>query len=657
MAAPIRLSLLLALVVLAPAGAWALDKDNPFDAELKTTSLELAPGGKGAVSVGYRVFSKDFFIYRDMSDVVVVDAGGLTVGAAAFPKGEVKLDKISGENREIFHQDFVVTVPVEVPAGFSGSKTITLQAKWQGCNGPENFCLFPSTKDLSVQVRAPGSTGASADGSGGAVVADEAGAGGPPAGEGSASIDAPGAEGGAAVNTPERPRPGLRGDAGPGPGSPASEACAGTAAGGSFVDNAIKAATAMVTAAAGGSFLTFLLVIFVAGLASSLTPCVYPMIPITISVIGASADQGRAVALARTVVYVAGICVTYTALGVFAALSGGMFGAMLQSPVVVVGISLLFFALALAMYGLYEFALPESLTTRASMAGGGGGWTSAFVVGAVAGVVAAPCTGPVVSFLLVKISTTPGWGLAHSVAIMLAYSLGLGTLFFFVGAFAGALGSLPRSGAWMVTVKHVFGHLITAGAIYFLGTAKVLPDAAITALWAALLVFASFDVAGGMELLRGPRKPLRMAAGAALLIAFSPTLLEQLAGHEGPAMTWVREHDAGLIAGRTASRPVILDFTADWCQACKELEHLTYTDPAVVQCAGEFQPVMVDGTKDTPEFQNLRDHYGFKGLPAVYFICPEGKLLSDLTLTGFEPADEFLAKMNRALHACRQDGA
>lgn len=634
--------------------ALALDKDNPFDAELRTATVALSASGRGEVEIRYVIFSKDFFIYRDMSDVTPTEAGGLQVGPAVFPKGEVKLDKISGEQREIFHDAFSVKVPVVAPPGFAGAATITLQAKWQGCNGPENFCLFPATRDFTVRVTTAQAGAASPpppDSPAAAAATPEV----PAVDDGSSgSIEAAAAPIPLAVASTW---PARRIDSGAGPGTPASPACDGAAAGGSFVDGLIQRATRTITEAAGGSFLSFLLVVFAGGLASSLTPCVYPMIPITVSVIGASADQGRAVALARTAVYVAGICLTYTSLGVFAALTGGMFGAMLQQPAVIVGVALVLFALALAMYGAYEFALPESLTTKASMAGGSGGWLSAFVVGVVAGVVAAPCTGPIVTFLLVKITTTPGWGLPEAVAIMLAYSLGLGTLFFGVGAFAGAIGSLPRSGAWMVTVKHVFGHLITAAAIYFVGTSGVLPDAAMAGLWVLLVAYAAFDVAGGMDLVRGPdRRPARVLAGVVALGLGLWVVAGQYRGHAGPSMTWMRTHDEGLLAGKNAGRPVVLDFTADWCQACKELEHLTYTDPAVVSCAAEFQPVMIDGTKETDEFRALREHYGFKGLPAVYFICPQGSILADLTLTGFEPADQFLAKMNRALNACRRDG-
>ncbi|HCP45192.1 MAG TPA: hypothetical protein DIU15_04075 [Deltaproteobacteria bacterium] len=123
-------------------------------------------------------------------------------------------------------------------------------------------------------------------------------------------------------------------------------------------------------------------------------------------------------------------------------------------------------------------------------------------------------------------------------------------------------------------------------------------------------------------------------------------------GEAEAGMVWSGSHEDGLVRAQAESKPVILDFTADWCAACKELEHFTYTDPAVMDCAAEFVPVMIDGTRSTPEFEALKDRYGFRGLPAVYFICPDGSVVDELTLTGFEPADRFLTKMNQALNTC-----
>jgi len=627
---------------LLPLSAVALDKDDPFEMVAKPVAGPVEAGSEATVQVEYRVFSADYFIYRERSEVLVEDAAGLTIGDAKFPKGKVKYDKISEEDKEIFGETFVVDVPVTIPADAApGVHTVKLAAKLQGCNIPENYCLFPETSDELVYALQVG------DETGPAAIAPAAEGGDAAGGDGTAEEG--GDEGdGAAAGTTGAASGVTTIQAAEYDGTAATEACAGTAGDRGASGAAAGAwATDLISGSAGSSFLFFLFLVFLGGIASSLTPCVYPMIPITIAVIGASGDQGRMRAFLMSVVYVAGICATYTILGFVVGNSGGMFGSMLQNAWVLVGVAAVFGLLSLAMFGVYEFALPESMTTRASQAGGGG-FVGAFIVGTVAGVVAAPCTGPVVAFLLVEIANrfTP----AQGVLVMLAYSLGLGMLFLAVGTFSGVLAAMPRSGAWMVEVKHVFGVIMLAAAVYYLD--QVLPAAAMPFLWSAIVLGFGFVIAGRMALIRGPRSPKRLVFAAAILALGGFLIFQPEPDVPTVHVEWSDDESAGLTTAASQGRPVILDFTADWCAACKELEHLTYTDPAVVSCAADFVPVMVDGTEDTPVFSGLRDKYGFQGLPAVYFICPGGEVVENLTLKGFEPADKFLAKMNRALKAC-----
>ena len=137
------------------------------------------------------------------------------------------------------------------------------------------------------------------------------------------------------------------------------------------------------------------------------------------------------------------------------------------------------------------------------------------------------------------------------------------------------------------------------------------------------------------------------------LVLLSPSLTDSwvvVAPQRG--IEWGDDHAAELAAATVSNKPTIVDFTADWCAACKELEHFTYTDPAVVRCSDEFETVMFDATRESPEFLDLKDHYGIQGLPAVFFVCPDGEVIDDLTLKGFEAADRFLEKMNIALNTC-----
>jgi thiol:disulfide interchange protein DsbD len=290
---------------------------------------------------------------------------------------------------------------------------------------------------------------------------------------------------------------------------------------------------------------------------------------------------------------------------------------------------------------------------------GGGGYVGAFVVGTVAGVVAAPCTGPIVIMLLGVIAAQ-GWGVLAGATVMFVYSLGLGMLFLGVGTFAGMLSQLPGSGTWMVTVKHVFGIVLIGATVFYLGQAvdvawagEAVPmwaSGAITVGWTLTILGAAWILGGEVKMAGEDRSVLRIVAavllvGGGLWLQYGPE--EHIEG-----MAWSDQYDATFSAARADGKPIILDFTADWCAACKELEHKTYTDDAVKQCGDEFARVMIDGTTDTPEFVALKEQYGIKGLPAVYFLCPEGDVIPELTLKGFEPAGSFLEKMNVALNTC-----
>jgi len=633
----LRFLLLVVLSLVVGPAAYAVDADEPFAVQACEGVASVKPGGDVSLEFKYAVF-KDHFIYRDMSSVTVTDAAGLTLGEATFPKGHVKFDKVSEAEREIFEESFTVKVAGTAPAGLTGRKDVKVEVKWQGCNKPENYCLFPETREVSCAVQigaeAPG------DAAGEAPAVDEAE---------TEEIDAA-----AAAPAAAEPDEAAAGSVGAGA---TVAACGGTAgAAGAGAGGIVAWVEGILAGGEGGSFLAFLALVFLGGLASSLTPCVYPMIPITISVIGASADQGKAKSFSLALVYVLGIAATYTVLGLVAAYSGSLFGGLMQNPYVIIGVAGVFFALAAAMFGFYEFALPASVTTKASMVGGGG-YGGAFIVGTVAGVVAAPCTGPIVALLLVKIASD--YTMLQGVAIMIAFSLGLGQIFLLIGTFAGMLGSLPRSGTWMVEVKHVFGVVMTGVGLWYIG--QIAPAGLMTVLWALFVVLAAFELAGRMPAFKGPRNMARVSAAVVLLVVGlfvtlrpAPEVPDEIAAE---AMSWGDDHDGGATMSAQAGKPMIVDFTADWCAACKELEHFTYTDPAVVECAAEFVPVMIDGTEKTPDFERLRKKYKVRGLPAVYFVCPAGDVVSDLTLKGFEPADQFLEKMNKAIAACSSEAA
>src|SRR5512138_3453119 len=341
---------------------------------------------------------------------------------------------------------------------------------------------------------------------------------------------------------------------------------------------------------AQGSVLAFA-VAFAGGVATSLTPCVYPLIPITVSIFGARKAGSRREAMTLSGLYVLGIAAMYSALGVGAALTGRAFGSVMQNPWVIGLVALVLAAMAASMFGAFELQLPSSWQQRLNGVGGAGR-AGAFAMGLVSGIVAAPCTGPVLAaaltFVAAKGSVAFGFG------IMFTYALGMGLLFFLIGAFSIAL---PKSGPWMDVVKSGFGVALLAAAGVFLKDAfpalRPLFSAARGAAGAGVVLGAlhgSFSAPGW------PRAAT--AAGVALLVggivyaAGASAARERRRAAEGFA--WLPDEPAALAIAQREGRPVILDFWAEWCTACKELDRTAWADPAVREEASRFVAVKVD---------------------------------------------------------------
>jgi thiol:disulfide interchange protein DsbD len=400
-----------------------------------------------------------------------------------------------------------------------------------------------------------------------------------------------------------------------------------------------------------GALAVPLLLIFLGGLLTALTPCVYPLIPITVSVFGARQASSRPRALALTSVYVLGIAVMFTSLGVLAALTGRAFGSLLGNPWVVVGLAALFTLFAASMFGAFDFQLPTSLQTRLGGVGKAG-FAGAFAMGLVAGVVAAPCTGPVLSGVLLHVATTQDVPLGAS--LLFAYALGLGVPFFLIGAFSL---SLPKSGRWMEAVKSVFGIALLALAILYLRDAfpaireaLSLESVSFGALIAAALVFLGV-LAGAVHRsfhawpAEGALKSLGvLLAVAGIAMRPHAPLAEP---PPPPQVEWLTSEAQALERARSEGKPIIIDFYADWCAACKELSKITFVDRRFVAEAQRFVLVKIDGTDETEEIEKLYERYGVRGLPTVLFLDSSGKVRADLTVTGFLPADKFADLMRQ----------
>jgi thioredoxin:protein disulfide reductase len=380
----------------------------------------------------------------------------------------------------------------------------------------------------------------------------------------------------------------------------------------------------------------------VGGLAVSLTPCVYPMVAVTVSVFGAKQAKSRSEGVLLSLAFVLGICGMFVPMGVVAGMTGSFFSAVLQNRWVVAGISSVFLLMAASMFGAFELTLPSSLNNKLAEMGGIG-YKGAFLLGLVCGLIAAPCTGPVLTGILAWIASTQSAWLGA--LAMGAFSLGLGAPFFVVGAFAV---QLPKSGHWMVHVKSALGTVLVVVALYFLNNSFGFADGYVKVSLTFMVVAAGAVVLG---LLLGavhrefgePGVGVKVAKGTGIALASLGALFFILGAIKPrEALTWERKDIEGALARAAADkRPLLVDFTATWCGACKELDKLTFSEPRVGQELGRFVAVKVDATNnDDPKVEAMLARFKVVGLPTVVMFDSRGREAA--RFNDFVPPDEFL---------------
>ncbi|MEM9068162.1 MAG: cytochrome c biogenesis protein CcdA [Myxococcota bacterium] len=394
-----------------------------------------------------------------------------------------------------------------------------------------------------------------------------------------------------------------------------------------------------------GAYGWALALIFLAGLATALTPCVYPMIAITVSVFGARQAKSRTEGALLSLSFILGIAALFTPLGVVSAMTGQGMSEHMGSPYVMVPLAVLFLAMGASMFGFWDMNLPASWQNRLAQVGGAG-YKGAFGIGFVNGLIAAPCTGPVLAVLLGYIASTgsPGFG----ALALFVYSLGLGVLFFFVGTFAV---SLPKSGKWLDAVKSVFGIVMVVLAIYYVRTWLPLPKPVVrsTLWWAVPLGLVVFGLVLGAVHLSfkegGPIVKARKGVGALSVIAGSLGLIFWASAlPPGAHIEWMDDYQAAVAAAEETGKPLLVDFGAEWCLACNELEHQAMSDPRIVAESQRFVPVRLDLTRaDAPDWPVLRERYEKQGLPFVAMHGEDGEVAHEIT--GLVSADEFLEMM------------
>ncbi|SEO07836.1 thiol:disulfide interchange protein DsbD [Nitrosospira multiformis] len=577
--------------------------------------------------------AKNYYLYKDKV-AFKPQTPGTTVENISLPQGKMKSDVTFGEV-EVFHEPFEALISLKRNA--SSDDKLTLVATYQGCNEPIGVCYAPISKviDLTLPV-AKAAAGAVAN---------------------AMSADASAATGTAGVRVD------------------ATDELFQSKDGSAVIETESVEIERMFQT---GNFWLILTGFFGIGLLLSFTPCVFPMFPILSGIIakgGQHVTKQRGFILALA--YVLGMAITYAIAGVAAGLSGAMLSATFQNAWVLGAFALIFVTLAFSMFGFYELQLPTFFQSKISEEAGhlkGGHLTSVFGMGALSALIVGPCVAAPLAGALLYISQTRDVVLGGSA--LFAMALGMGLPLLLLGASAGAL--LPKAGAWMEGVKQSFGVLLLGVAIWLIS--PVIPAVVHMLLWAALLIVSAIylhavdplqpSAPGFQKFLKGVGM-IALLTGIALLIGVfsgSRDILQPLsklnisaAGMEGvkkddinsnehlpfQKVKSVAELNQQILQSR--NKYVMLDFYADWCISCKEMERFTFTDPAVQARLKDVVLLQVDVTAGTPEDMELLKRFKLFGPPAILFMDKEGRQVPNVKIIGYQDTPAFLKILNAVL--------
>ncbi|AVJ30687.1 protein-disulfide reductase DsbD [Achromobacter spanius] len=604
-----RCLLLLAMAFLLFGWQAAARADAEFLEPEKAFVFSANMASADTLELHYKV-APGYYMYRERFAIAISPADATTLGEAVYPKGEVKYDPTFEKDMEVFHKDVTIRVPVG-----AGGQPFTLTLTGQGC-ADAGLCYPPMDSTVKLTPVA-GGYAVAGTGLGGALA--------PQAASGGLS---------ALVNA---------GD------------------------------TGLADALGGLGWIKTAGVFLVLGLLLAFTPCVLPMIPILSSIVLGGAQQerpsrGRGLALAAT--YVLGMSVVYTALGVAAGLSGAGLAAWLQTPWILTLFAILLAVLALAMFDVFTFQMPSGiqamLSDRSSRVPGGR-YTGALVMGALSALIVGPCVAAPLAGALLYISQTGDVVLGGSALFAMAWGMGVPLLI--VGASSSAL--LPKAGPWMDGVKRLFGMLLLATAWWML--IPVVPTWVQMTGWAFLAVVSAvmlraFDAlppgaGAGRMFGKGLGLLLALAAAAWLVGAASggrdvlQPLSHLAARGDAPAagaagevhFTRVRSNAELDTLLAQSTRPVMLDFYADWCVSCREMERFTFTDPGVAQRMAGMVLVQADVTANNADDRALLKRFRLFGPPGIMFFEPGGKEIADARVVGFQDAKRFTESLDRVL--------
>ena len=404
----------------------------------------------------------------------------------------------------------------------------------------------------------------------------------------------------------------------------------------------------------GKIFIPILLVLL-AGFLTSLSPCVYPLIPITITLLGSKTYKNRTQGFLTALVYVLGMSLTYASLGIIFASFGILFGSFMQSSIATLIIALFLLWMSLFMWEVINFSLPANLTNKLTKITSKG-FRGAFLMGLGAGFIAAPCTGPVLGFILALLAQ--GQSISFAVILMLFFSLGLGILFLVLGTFSSSLALLPKSGPWMSFVKGMFGSIILAASFYYFSLVFFKFDKFLFTIKNLGLIFVIILTI--LTLLSSVIFSLKyrykyflyvnyIVLAVLLVTIFRWQSLYDAKSFENNTITWniinnknnsSKDFEHYLEEAKKACKPVLLDFYADWCVACRELEH-TFSNKSVSEVLEKFYLIRIDSTNSSKLINHLQKKFSVTGLPTLVILSPNIFEVKE-KIVGFIRPTEFL---------------
>jgi thiol:disulfide interchange protein DsbD len=601
---------LLALLCIASAPATAqgllggVSSDEDFLPPDEAFRLTAGADGGAAVSLNW-IIADGYYLYRHRLSVKT-ETSGFTIGTPVLPDGQKKTDEFFGQV-EVYHQQLDATVPLERAPG---ADTIELKVTYQGC-ADAGLCYPPITKTISIAMPPPGTPALAQAG-----------------------------DAGTTATVAEQDR--------------------------------------LASLISSGNLLAVMASFFGFGLLLAFTPCVLPMVPILSGII---AGQGKQATPARSfmlsLTYVLGMALTYTIAGAAFAAAGQQAQTFFQQPWILVAFALLFVALALSMFGLYELQLPAALHNRLHHASGRqkkGTFTGTFIMGALSALVVSACVAPPLVASLAVIGQTGD--IFRGALALFSLALGMGAPLLLVGFAEGKL--LPKAGPWMDKVKALFGVMFLGVAVWMLE--RILPGPLTVALW-ALLAFVAGYYFGGFSRNGSHSRPVTgpiargiglfaMVYGVILLVGAAAGGSDPLqplkgislgggpgasaqAGTELPFVPIRNVADLDRQLAGAAGRPVIVDFYADWCVSCKEMDKYTFSDDEVRKDLAGFLMLKADVTANTDDDKALLQRFGIFGPPTTAFFGPKGEECRNFRLVGFVQAEEFRQHLARFSVECQ----